>query len=263
MGSAPSQPAIQTANLSVSDTVIQVNSTAGYPSSGTLALAAFGEVVTYSGKTATSFTGLKRGALGTTPHSLSAGLPVYPFLVIVRASDSEPKLVVRGDGFIGIGTAYPRAPVDIYSQAVYIRDDSDDEPFLHIQDQDGSSADILDLHLAASRFRDRSFIQSSGGLSFATNVPGQFIGATRLRIERNGQVAVGTSLGEAALSPGSLLEVGNEGYLHFRRAQFGAPPATDCNEDVERGRLTIDTASNRLYICNGQNRGWDYVPLTN
>lgn len=43
----------------------------------------------------------------------------------------------------------------------------------------------------------------------------------------------------------------------------GAPTAGDCDADAERGRLALDTSNNRLYVCNGSSRGWDYVDLTN
>jgi len=43
----------------------------------------------------------------------------------------------------------------------------------------------------------------------------------------------------------------------------GAPNASDCDTDAERGRLFIETTNNYLYVCNGAVRGWDYVALTN
>ena len=54
---------------------------------------------------------------------------------------------------------------------------------------------------------------------------------------------------------------GSSGYLQFRRFGSGAP--TDTCTDTERGRLYIDTLNNRLYLCNGAARGWDYIPLVN
>ena len=54
---------------------------------------------------------------------------------------------------------------------------------------------------------------------------------------------------------------GSSGYLQFRRFGSGAP--TDTCTDTERGRLYIDTLNNRLYLCNGDARGWDYIPLVN
>jgi hypothetical protein len=53
------------------------------------------------------------------------------------------------------------------------------------------------------------------------------------------------------------------GYLRFDKSGAGAPLNADCDSDDERGRFYIDTSANRLYICNGASRGWDYVALTN
>lgn len=52
------------------------------------------------------------------------------------------------------------------------------------------------------------------------------------------------------------------GYVRFSKTSTGAPTAGDCDNDAERGRLVIDTSNNRLYICNGASRAWDYVGLT-
>lgn len=41
-----------------------------------------------------------------------------------------------------------------------------------------------------------------------------------------------------------------------------APPAGDCDDDAERGRMFVDySVNNRLYVCNGAVRGWDYIDL--
>jgi hypothetical protein len=50
-------------------------------------------------------------------------------------------------------------------------------------------------------------------------------------------------------------------YLRFKNTSAGAPPAGDCDDDSERGRMSIDTTNNRLYICNGATRGWDYTSM--
>ncbi len=55
----------------------------------------------------------------------------------------------------------------------------------------------------------------------------------------------------------------NSGYLQFTMNNAGAPTPSDCDQDNERGRLYIDTTNNRLYVCNGALRNWDYAVLTN
>jgi len=42
----------------------------------------------------------------------------------------------------------------------------------------------------------------------------------------------------------------------------GIPDAGDCDNDSEVGRMVVDTTNERLYICNGATRGWDYTALT-
>ena len=52
-------------------------------------------------------------------------------------------------------------------------------------------------------------------------------------------------------------------YLQFDKSGSGAPTSGDCSADFQRGRFYVETTNNRLYICNGAARGWDYVALTN
>lgn len=41
----------------------------------------------------------------------------------------------------------------------------------------------------------------------------------------------------------------------------GAPEARLCNSYTERGAIVLDHQENRLYVCNGPERGWDYTSL--
>lgn len=43
----------------------------------------------------------------------------------------------------------------------------------------------------------------------------------------------------------------------------GMPPATSCNSYDEQGAFVLDSKNNRLYVCNGPERGWDYTTLSN
>jgi hypothetical protein len=76
-------------------------------------------------------------------------------------------------------------------------------------------------------------------------------------IDLEGNVGVGTA------TPASLLTVGSSGYFQIMKTSAGAPAAADCDSDSERGRFILNTTNNRLHICNGATRGWDYVALTN
>lgn len=51
------------------------------------------------------------------------------------------------------------------------------------------------------------------------------------------------------------------GYLQIPRIA-GAPANNDCDEASEIGRIAYSN-NNRLYVCDGPGRQWDYVDLTN
>ena len=40
------------------------------------------------------------------------------------------------------------------------------------------------------------------------------------------------------------------------------PPAAECDSDNDVGKQRIDTSTNRLYVCAGASRGWDFTALT-
>ena len=70
------------------------------------------------------------------------------------------------------------------------------------------------------------------------------------------KVGIGTT------TPESTLHVPDGKYFQAEDNNAGAPPAADCDTDAERGRQSIDTTNNLLYVCNGATRGWDYVALS-
>lgn len=41
----------------------------------------------------------------------------------------------------------------------------------------------------------------------------------------------------------------------------GVPAISGCDSGAELGRISVDTANNRIYVCVGGNRGWDYATL--
>jgi hypothetical protein len=86
----------------------------------------------------------------------------------------------------------------------------------------------------------------------------------------NGLVAINGNgpgkVGIQTITPHSAIEVGTPdnttaSYTQID-AESGAPMTGDCNEDIERGRMILDYTDNRLYVCNGATRGWDYSALT-
>lgn len=79
----------------------------------------------------------------------------------------------------------------------------------------------------------------------------------------NGSIALLGNVGIGTSAPTSSLTVSSGGYFQFAKTSVGVPSATDCDSDIERGRLVLRTDANRLYVCNGAARGWDYLNLNN
>ena len=118
--------------------------------------------------------------------------------------------------------------------------------------------DVAGLHLAARR-PDRVEEDAYGlyveDSTAATNNWAVYTAGTT-KSYFGGNVGIGTT------GPQSALHVPDGKYVQAEDNNAGAPPAGDCDADAERGRLSIDTTNNRLYVCNGATRGWDYVALT-
>src|SRR3989344_2956178 len=81
-----------------------------------------------------------------------------------------------------------------------------------------------------------------------------------------GKLGVGTRSPQSTLSVGS--GSGDSAYQYLQiDAESSLPPATDCDSDLERGRLIVDysgaSGAHKLYICTGASDGWDSVTLAN
>jgi len=111
LGYAPVTFTTATAATS-SDTTLNVASTAGYPSVGTLLVG--NEAIIYSGKTTNSFTGLTRGVYGTTAAAITNGTSVNNYVLVGKSTETvAPKFVVTGNGNVGIGTSSPSEALDV------------------------------------------------------------------------------------------------------------------------------------------------------
>jgi hypothetical protein len=102
-----------------------------------------------------------------------------------------------------------------------------------------------DSILMGNMGRDADYIRGTGNL-FLEGSPEH-----RLSIRGWGSVKVESGI-----------HVPNGTYAQFENNGFGPPPHEDCTTDEQKGRIFIDSADNRLYICNGAARGWDFVTLS-
>lgn len=112
LGQAPTTFTTLSAAMNATQTTATVVSTSGYNARGTLLIDS--EAMTYTGTTATSFTGLTRGALGTTAATHSSGATVKNYLLTAIATSTTPRMVITGDGSVGIGTTRPGGTVGSY-----------------------------------------------------------------------------------------------------------------------------------------------------
>ena len=108
-------------------------------------------------------------------------------------------------------------------------------------------------------------VSDSGSLT----IGGQAVIAGTMTVQGNSFSVGGSTLvvkqgamGIGTMNPQSALHVPDGKYFQAEDNNAGAPPSADCDADAERGRISIDTTNNRLYICNGATRGWDYAALT-
>ena len=159
------------------------------------------------------------------------------------------------NGRVGLGTTSPGARLEVLDTTLPARFTYDADRYVDILGNVG-----ITIHAGDAQNNPLVLTQTGGngttqgGILFYT---GPNAGNTeKMRIQPDGNVGIGT------VSPQSALHVPDGKYAQFEDNNAGAPAAGDCDADTERGRMSIDTTNNRLYICNGATRGWDYLALT-
>ncbi|MBI5480695.1 MAG: tail fiber domain-containing protein, partial [Deltaproteobacteria bacterium] len=120
VGQAPTPLTTLADPMDDSISVATVVNTDGYPESGVLLIE--NEAITYTGKSLTTFTGLGRGALGTTAAPHAATVLVDSYLLVAAATpDIQPRMVVTGNGRVGIGIAAPPVNVEVAARQPVVR----------------------------------------------------------------------------------------------------------------------------------------------
>lgn len=247
LGMGPVKSSRCTRNIGATDATVPVESTAGYAPSGALLLndgviTRADEVVTYTGTTPTEFTGVTRGAFGTQAAYHRVGTPVQQLLLVAQAQEGQPGLVVTNGRNVGIGTYSPHTQLEI------VGDKENPQPMIWLHGSvpalvlrdtwNKQPTDVVETSLQA--YSDGGYVTSSKKLTLGV---GSFHG---IQLDAQGNVK---------MTPGAT------GYFQLQKTSAGMPPLDGCKKNAQRGRMSIDTVNNRLYVCNGKTRGWDFIPL--
>ena len=217
-------------------------------------------------------------ALGT--HSESSQATRLVFLTTESGSiTQQERMIVNGNGFVGIGTTDPAAQLETSGEGTNIGNFvtaydgliSNDVVSVFIGRRARGSAsspaavqsgDFL-THFGAQGYYGDSFsYKSTAGISihatenyddanqgsnmtFLTTSKGSITKQTRMKIGSSGKVGIGTT------DPQSKLQV--NGYIQLALTS-GSPDSGDCDEATERGRMKVDDTAGLLYICVAS--GW-------
>lgn len=112
IGMAPATNTTLAAAMTNSAATATVASTAGHASTGIILID--DELMIYAGITATTFTGLTRGAFGTTAAAHTNTKPVYTnFITASNGESTVPVLSVTSAGNVGIGATSPKSTLQV------------------------------------------------------------------------------------------------------------------------------------------------------
>lgn len=169
---------------------------------------------------------------------------------------------LREGAKLGIGDRYPDAHLEVTRTG--------DEPFMMLSSSPHADGDVMSIDEAGSlEIKKGAFTVSSGE-------PATFDGGINITggcLAVNGRCVDLSLTGDATLEP-NLEPLGTEplsaenidafNALHEYRVmdvERDAPPKIDCNSYTEMGRYVLREGNNRMYVCNGPERGWDYINL--
>lgn len=144
----------------------------------------------------------------------------------------QDRMVITADGNAGIGTSVPGYRLTVQGGV------SDG---LAVLNQNGAPVSLFDANAGeAGRFRLYDYYSSQTPL---INIVAGGVGYFE-----------GTSVDFRDNSGNSMLKLdADAGYARLALTS-GSPPATDCDESSERGRMKVDNAAGSLYIC--VDSGW-------
>jgi|GEM_PF-1954506 len=183
------------------------------------------------------------------------------------------RMIIKNNGNVGIGSTSPTAKLEVIGRGVFSPSSTDTDygtvlfagtpavggtwqsqsaAVLQIGPSSGNTGTVLKLNSRQIASSSYNFMQAISGVD-GTPV-------TQFTIRGDGNVGIGNSTPMSKLQIGTYAASGNE-YLQID-TENSIPASADCNSDAERGRMIVDGSNNRLYVCMGPSRGWDYLALT-
>jgi hypothetical protein len=191
----------------------------------------------------------------------NTGISLLGADVLAASTAGAERLRVSAGGSVGIGNTAPATKLHMSSGVITL---------------DGSGAGINVATSAVSGYMVNILgpvaLQTDptwGGTEVgfyrgATGLGGLYFdnAASYVDLYASNEIKISGSGGLTATANAGGFIVPDGKYFQATDNNAGAPPAGDCDDDSEYGRISLDTANERLYVCNGAARGWDYVPLT-
>lgn len=217
-------------------------------------LAALGAYPLYAAKITGGGSGNVTGAASSTDDAIvrfdgTGGKTIQNSGVTI---DDNGNLVIGGD-IVGTGTNKLRNNtgslfMDVLGStwrigATGVIEDGSANPLVRVVDN-GTVGDLIvtdDVEMTAG-----NYIGISGGSA-------TIFQSVNLELYAGGAVVADVTASGLQARDGKYISV---------QTDAGAPAAGDCDADGEAGRLSLDTSNNRLYVCNGLARGWDFIALT-